>query len=183
MWKLKKFFNKRLNKEVKLSTNFDIEELKNMEYLTESNWKNIESQYFDYEFDWFGVDKLGQIAMFSSFNRGYRPKCVTKSRELYIELEKFLGNLEKTTKAIKLTKANCRLDDWIEYSEKGLFSHDLQDVHRTTEKKQFDIFFKPEKPITINELNLEKFSNIMPRFDFEFGTDLSFEKMEKGLIN
>lgn len=183
MWKLKTFFNKKSNKEVKFSTNFDIEELKNIEYLTESDWENIKNQSCDYEFDWFGIDKLGQIAMFSSFNRGYRPKCVTKSLELYKDLEEFLENLEKTTKVIKLTKENCRLDDWIEYSEKGLFSYDLQDVHRVTEKKQFDIFFKPEKPVTINELNLEKFSEIMPKFDFEFGKDLSFEKMKKGLIN
>jgi len=154
-----------------------------MEYLTETDWEKIKSQNCDYEFDWFANDRLGQLAMFSSFNRGYRPECVTKSLELYKELEEILENLEKTTKATKLTKENCRLDDWIEYSEKGLFSYDLQDVHRETEKGQFDIFFKPEKPITINELDLEKFSEIIPRFGFEFGTDLSFEKMEKELIN
>ena len=183
MWKLKKFFNKESNKEIKYRTNFDIEELKNMEYLPESDWEMIKNQTCDYEFDWFGIDKLGQLAMFSSFNRGYRPECVTKSFDLYKELEEILKNLEKNTKAIKLTKEDFRLDDWIEYSEKGLFTHYLQDIHRVNEKKQFDIFFKPKKPITIDELNLEKFSEIIPKFDFEFGTNLSFEKMEKGLIN
>ncbi|WCO03549.1 hypothetical protein [Psychroserpens ponticola] len=180
---MKKLFNKKPNKEVEFSTNLDIDELKNMEFLTNEDWENIKNQSYDYEFDWFGIDKLGQIAMFSSFNRGFRPKCVTKSLELYKELEEILESLARTTNAIKITKENSRLDDWIEYSEKGLFSHDLQDVHRTTEKKQFDILFKPEKPLTINELNLEKFSNIIPKFDFEFGTDLSFGKMENGLIN
>ena len=182
MWELKKIFNKKLNKEFKFSTNFDIEELKYMEHLTEGNWEDIKNQTCDYEFDWFGIDKFGQIAMFSSFNRGFRPKCVTKSLELYKELEETFESLEKMTSAIKITKENSRLDDWIEYSEKGLFTYDLQDVHRVTEKKQFDIFFKPEKPLTINELNLEKFSETIPRFDFEFGTDLSFKVMEKGLI-
>lgn len=183
MWKLKKIFSKSSNKEVEFSTNFDIEELKNMEYLTNEDWENIKSQNCDYEFDWFGIDKIGQIAMFSSFNRGFRPECVTKSLELYKELEETLEGLGKITSAIKITKENSHLDDWIEYTEKGLFSHDLQDVHRTTKKNQFDILFKPEKPLTINELNLEKFSEIIPIFDFKFGTNLSFEKLEKGLMN
>lgn len=154
-----------------------------MDYLTKKEWEIIIHQACNVEFDWFGIDKLGQVAMLSSFNRGYRPKCVTKSLELYKELEKTLKDLERTTNAIKITIEDCRLDDWIEYSEKGLFSYDLQDVHRTIKKNQFDILFKPENPLTINELNLDRFTEIIPRFNFEFGDDLSFEKMEKYLIS
>ena len=117
-----------------------------------------------------------------NFNRGFRPKCVTKSLELYKELEETLESRTEITNAIKITKTNCRLDDWIDYSKKGLYSYDLRDVHRVKQKKQFDILFKPEKPLKITDINLDKFSDVIPVFDFEFGTDLSFKKLENGLL-
>lgn len=145
-------------------------------------WELVKNQSDDYEFDWLAIDVLGQIAIFSSFNRGYTPECVTKSKELYLELKKIIEELDTNIVTVKTTKFTAIFDDWENYSKKGLFSYDYQDVHRINKLNQYDILFKPQNPITTNHINLKKHFSIIPQFDLKFGTTLSFESMKKTLI-
>ena len=66
-------------------------------------WQSIINQDDQMEFDWLGIDSLGQLAIFSTFNSGFTPPCVTHSMILYNELVEFIDRLEKTSPAINVS--------------------------------------------------------------------------------
>src|SRR3954467_958443 len=102
-----------------------------------STWNDIINQTYDIEFDFIGIDNLGQLAVFSTFNRAYRPACVTQSFEQFLLLDQLLETLPKTTTAIYAKQDNKAISysDWKRYAELGFFAYDNQDVHRTEQNR------------------------------------------------
>ena len=147
--------------------------------MTNEIWNAIKNQSYDLEFDWFGIDKVGQISVFSSFNRGYTPKKAILSQEKYFQLQKLILNLPIITKAITFTNEKGNFSDWISYSEKGLFAFDYQDAHRVNKTDLYDLITKPIKPLLASHIKeLNYFIEIIPVFDLIFENNISFEDLK-----
>lgn len=147
--------------------------------MNNETWNAIENQSYDLEFDWFGIDKLGQISVFSSFNRGYIPKKAILSQEKYFQLQRLILNLPNITKAITYTNEKGNFCDWISYSEKGLFAFDYLDAHRVDKTNLYDLITKPVKPLLISNIKeINYFIEIIPVFDLIFEDNISFEDLK-----
>ena len=156
-------------------------------YHDNSCWDDIVNQTYDIEFDYLAFDCKNQIGVFSTFNRAYTPSCVTKSFEQFMLLDKFLESLTQYSGTVYAKQDNkeTNYNDWQKYSELGFFAYDNQDVHRPFGKElmQFDIIYKPIKPIFSTQLlELNKFSEIIPKFSLTFGNDLKFCDLKNSLI-
>ena len=153
------------------------------EDLDNEMWECILNRSGAFEFDWFGADRTGRIAVFSSVSQAYIPDCVTQSHALYLALYDQIMNWPNRSHAIKVSKAAGALDDWENYSKKGLFAYDYQAVHGHSSPDQYDLLFKPESPVLIGAVDLTKYKSIIPRFDLEFDSTLTFSKLSDQLID
>ena len=98
----------------------------------EKVWKVIVDQSGDVEFDWYAYDRLGNVAVFSSFGRGAIPTAAKTCRDAYNELYDLVEALPETTQAILVYDGAGSYDDWLTYARQGLFGYDYQDAHRET---------------------------------------------------
>lgn len=147
-----------------------------------TEWEHIVNESCDIEFDYVAIDSIGQLAIFSTFNRGFKPKIVTKSFEDFLKLDKFLDTLPKITIPIKKTESDGDYDDWKKYAELGFYAYDNEDVHRTNKLERYDIIYQPKEPLKIeNQTELKKFENVIPKFNLIFGENLKFVDLEKTL--
>ena len=154
--------------------------------MDKETWDAIINRSYDLEFDWFGVDILGQIAVFSSFNRGFIPTKAISSLEKYIEFQNVIKALPKKTNVKLCAKNDGDFSDWISYSEKGLYSFDYQDAHRKIKTGCYDLIAKPRKPLSIlNIENFKQYLEILPEFELifdELEEKILFEELEKSQI-
>lgn len=150
--------------------------------INEELWHAIISHSYDIEFDWIGIDNTENLGIFSSFNRGWIPKLTISSFEKYQKLASIINNLPFTTKATQFTSEKGHFRDWIEYSKKGIFAFDYQDIHRTEKFDRYDLISLPKIPIKLNQLNdCDSIIDILPRFNLPFDNNLSFKDLEKSL--
>ncbi|WP_075344533.1 hypothetical protein [Tenacibaculum agarivorans] len=143
-------------------------------------WNNtIVPETGDVEFDWFGIDQNGYLGAFSTFNRGYIPEIIKSSRIEYLELLTEIENLPFKYRAQLITKEKGRYDDWLEYSQQGFIGFDYRDVHRTTKTGIFDLISKPEKLITVSELDIKpNLIEKMPKFNLSFNQNNGIDEQE-----
>ena len=145
-----------------------------------TEWEHIINGTYDMEFDYVAIDKTGQLAIFSTFNRGFKPKMVTNSFEVFVELDKLMETLPKLTEAIRKTESEGDYGDWKKYAELGFYSYDNSDVHRTNKLEQYDIIYEPKMPLKMeSQTELKKFENIIPRFELVFGKNLKFSELKE----
>jgi hypothetical protein len=136
----------------------------------EIEWQAIVDQSSAVEFDWYGVDRLGRVAVFSSYGRGVIPGAVKVSRNSYNALYEFMEALPERTDARLVYGGRGRYDDWIHYSKQGLFGYDYQDAHRSAPLGQYDLLTVPLNPILLSDLGVPKgLIPIIPHVDVEFG--------------
>jgi hypothetical protein len=150
-------------------------------------WNDIVNQTYDIEFDFIAIDEVGRLGVFSTFNRSYRPACVTQSFNQFLSLDKLIDTQPKiTTACFAKPSANmASFADWKYYAELGFFAYDNQDVHKTKPDKQYqyDIIFRPDTPLHFKQLpQLSEYLNIIPRFNLAFGDNIRFDKMQATLI-
>jgi len=132
-------------------------------------WKSLKDNNDYAEFDWFGIDRVGNIGMFCSFGIGPVPKIVWSSLELYNELYEIIENLPEVTQPQLVYKGNGYFTDWLAYASKGLFAYDYHDIHRTKKLKQYDLIAVPDNPTKIEDLMLsQKLINYIPKLRVEF---------------
>jgi hypothetical protein len=146
-------------------------------------WEAIVNQLYEIEFDWLGVDQVGQLAIFSSVGKAFIPSKVVSSCEKYQHLARVINSLPAISKAILCTKEKGVFDDWKMCSQKGLFAFDYQDIHRTNKLNQYDLICKPESPLLSNqfaEFNL--FIDVIPQFNVRFEDDIEIHQLEKSEI-
>lgn len=143
-------------------------------------WDAVINQSYQVEFDWIGIDSLDQIAIFSSFNKGHIPHIVKSSFELYKQLFALIDKFPRFTTAVLVTKENGVFNDWLVYSQKGLYAFDYQDVHRENKFNQYDLISKPVAPLIINQVkNIELYLSIIPRFNLVFNDNISFQQLKE----
>lgn len=148
----------------------------------EEIWQSIIDQNGQMEFDWLGIDKYGQIAIFSNLNSGFTPNCVTNSMTLYNELVSFIESLEKTSEAIKVAKGNGIYDEWEEFAQKGILGYDIEDVHSVYNPDRYHLLYKPTISINAKDYSdLEKFEPIIPVFNIEFKDFLTFDELKQAV--
>ncbi|WP_149206766.1 hypothetical protein [Flavobacterium johnsoniae] len=73
------------------------------------DWINIVNQTYDMEFDYLAIDKIGQIAVFSTFNRGYIPECVTSSLEKFSALDNYIETISMTSETVFIKKRKTKV--------------------------------------------------------------------------
>ena len=148
--------------------------------ISEDIWNNmIVLGIGDVEFDWFGIDRDGNLGAFSTFNRGYIPQLVKSSRIEYLELLTEIENLPFRFKAQLITEEKGRYDDWLEYSQQGFIGFDYRDVHRTVKTGMYDLISKPEKLVNISEVAINsKLIEKMPKFNLSFNQDKGIDEQE-----
>ncbi len=147
-----------------------------------TEWNDIVNETYDIEFDYVAVDKNGKLAIFSTFNRGFKPESVTESFEEFLKLDSLMETLPKLTETILRTESEGNYEDWKKYAELGFYAYDNRDVHRTNKLEQYDIIYEPEKPLKLeSQTELKRFKNIIPEFDLEFGENLKFAELQKAL--
>lgn len=148
--------------------------------LTFENWIDISKGASWSEFEWIGIDNSGQIGVFSSASMGYIPPKVFSSYDAYIVCDSVLYGLPVFTNAKLFTKESGRFDDWLDFSTKGLFGCDYQDIHRKLKFDRYDLISIPEKPLLVDALpEIEAFNEIVPRFNISFNGDLSFSQLRE----
>jgi hypothetical protein len=136
----------------------------------EIEWQTIIAQTDEVEFDWYGVDRLGHVAVFCSYGRGVIPQAVKVCRDTYNALYHFMEALSEVTDAHLVYGGAGRYDDWIHYSKRGLFGYDYQDAHRSAPLGQYDLLTVPLKPVGLSDLGVPKvLLPIIPLVDVEFG--------------
>jgi len=149
-------------------------------------WNAVIDKSYDVEFDWFGIDKLGRIAVFSSLNRGFIPEKVTSSFEKFVEFEQQIKRLPKIGSAKIYTKNAGDFSDWKIYAEKGLISFDYQDAHRVEKTNSYDLIAKSKILLSIlNIQDLNYFFEILPEFDLDFDdieNQISFADLKNSLL-
>ncbi|RYE26631.1 MAG: hypothetical protein EOP45_03595 [Sphingobacteriaceae bacterium] len=142
-------------------------------------WTAVVNRTYEVEFDWIGIDRLGQIAVFSSFNKGFIPDKALLSFDKYKELDKLIDELPTITEAILCTRIKGDFKEWLSYSAKGLYGYDFQDAHREVRFGQYDLISKPEEPLTVTHIKTcDSVLQVVPFFDLVFGTYLSFNKLQ-----
>ena len=148
--------------------------------ISEQVWNEaILKRSYDIEFDWFGIDKNGILAIFSTFGRGYTPELVKKSRFDYIKVASEIENLPFICKANLITKSEGRFDDWLEYSQQGIIAFDYQDVHRNEKTGNYDLISKPEELITVEQIGLKSsLINKIPKFNLNFDVESSIAEID-----
>jgi hypothetical protein len=150
-----------------------------MPLITSEQWDVLINKIYNIEFDWVGVDKIGQIAIFSSFNAAYIPEKVLLSFEKYLHLSSAVNNLLDITESIIVTKQIGNFNDWSAYSKKGLYAYDYQDSQRTIKLEQYDLISKPKESLNIQSLGkIDSFIDILPLFNVTFQSDISFHDMK-----
>lgn len=143
--------------------------------ITQEQWGAIVDNLYEVEFDWVGIDKNLQIGVFSSFNKGFVPKKAISSFEKYQQLGLLIDSLPKNSKAILFTQEKGNFNDWIAYSEQGLYAFDYQDAHRQQKLNRYDLIYMPEKPVRstqYKEFGILK--EIIPSFNLSFEDNLTF---------
>ncbi len=148
----------------------------------EKAWKVIVDQSDAVEFDWYGVDRIGNLAAFSTFGRGVMPQCCKQSREDYNRLYDLVSALPLSSESELVFEGTGKYDDWIAYSRQGLFGYDYQDAHRRIPHGQFDLITRPITPLAIDKLQLEPdLLRLIPFVNVEFGLDptLPFDRFPR----
>jgi hypothetical protein len=137
--------------------------------MTKETWEEIiKDGAYSQEFDWFALDRNGNLGIFSAIMNAPIPESIKASYENYIKVEEIISSLPKSTSHILTTNQKGNFTDWIAYAEKGLFAFDFQDVHRKESeiKNQYDLVAKPLTPIVVNEKHI--------LFDFTIKLDCTF---------
>jgi len=140
--------------------------------ISEKIWNEaIAVRSYDIEFDWFGIDNNGFIAVFSSFSRGFIPEIVKKSRLDYIKIIEEIENLLFKYTAQLVINSDGRFDDWIKYSKQGIIAFDYQEVHRIEKHEVYDLISKPNNLMTAEAIGInKKIIKKIPKFNMSFNS-------------
>jgi hypothetical protein len=138
----------------------------------ETEWKVIVEQSCAIEFDWYARDRVGMVAVFSSYGLGAIPNAAKPCRDSYNDLYELVHSLPEITEAILVYKGGGRFVDWLKYSRQGLFGYDYQDAHRVSPLGGYDLLTSPVCPIHIDSLRLPpRLIRIIPVVDVDFGEE------------
>jgi hypothetical protein len=131
------------------------------------------------EFDWFALDSIGQIGIFSSGTTGYIPEKVFSSYDKYIGLALLLDALRASTIDLVVTKESGRTGHWRNWARRGLFAYDYYDVHRKVKLDRYDLIAAPGKPLLMYSIEIREFNEIIPRFNITFSDDIPFSQLNE----
>jgi len=138
--------------------------------MTEQDWIQMTSTgTFYLETDWIGVDKNGHVGVFTAIMSAAVPSVVKTSFKQYVNLKNIISQLPQICDARLSDRKNESDDDWLDYSEKGLYVYDFSDVYRKGQNSQYYLISTPTAPITIGSLNLKpELLELIPRFNCYF---------------
>ena len=151
--------------------------------LSFSEWNDVINRLYEIEYDWFGVDNLGQIAIFSSIGKGYIPTKAPSSYDKYIGLDDLMYYLPDITGAVVVMKEKRDNSYWEKQSTKGLFAYDYFDFLRKQKLEQYDLVSIPVTPLRFDSIpDIDSYIEIIPRFNLIFQNDISFRDLEQAEI-
>jgi hypothetical protein len=117
-------------------------------------WPGHAPDFSGEEFDWFGRDDQGCVAVFTISNMGYIPPdfflCTVAQCNEFIQ---FMAARVKC-EAIRVLQVSGDYRDWKAYAEHGLLACDYYDAHRRSYQRiyGYDLIYRPSKPMQIAEV-------------------------------
>ena len=138
--------------------------------MTKDIWEEI-IKYGAYikELDWYAIDRSGNLGIFSAIMLAPIPEATKMSYENYVELNKIINSLPKTTSFILKTDEQGDFSHWTAYAEKGLFAFDFQDIHREILKDQYDLIASPISPLNFKDITISaNILNTLVKLDCDF---------------
>ncbi len=104
------------------------------------------------DYEWYGCDEAGEVAVFTSAGIGPIPVGVLASRAVADSLAEMVWKLPERGGATMLVSLP-RPDDYVHFASRGFFAYDWQDVHHTKFKsRRYEMMSRPERPIQVSEL-------------------------------
>jgi hypothetical protein len=99
------------------------------------------------EFDWYALDRVGHLAVFTTAGAGPIPAAIWSHRKEFYELKAAVDGLPGTSSFEKVFTGSGNVVDWCDFARKGLFAFDYQDVHRTVRLHGgYDLIARPCGP-------------------------------------
>ncbi len=127
------------------------------------------------------VDRIGNLAAFSTFGRGVIPQCCKQAREDYNRLYDLVSALTLSSESELVFEGTGDTTTGLHIPQ-GLFCYDYQDAHRRIPHGQFDLITRPITPLAIDKLQLEPdLLRLIPFVNVEFGLDptLPFDRLRE----
>lgn len=148
--------------------------------LSYEDWIAVSKGANHVEFEWIGIDDLGQIGIFCSVGIGYIPPKVFSSYENYIALDNFLNDRAKSGTAQIVSIESGNKDFWRDWAQKGLFAYDYYDIHRVNRFERYDLVAIPGMPLSIETTpEVTTFERVIPRFNLTFEDNISMAKLKE----
>lgn len=123
------------------------------------------------DFEWYALDRKGQIAILTSAGFGAIPLVVFRDKTMYYEVAAYFRSLPLRCDHKLLAKKSVDCSFWIEQAWSGLFGYDWNvAAGQYVPGAPYELIAAPEKPLTVLELptDLQLWISII-RFDAEFG--------------
>lgn len=117
--------------------------------MTKTDVTNQYPEGWDYEWVW--VDRDGYLAVFTTAGVGPIPLFVQEARPQADDVIDLIYDLPRQGD-FELLVNLPRPDDFIGFAQRGLYSYDWADIHRTSGKSgKYEIQSKPKNPLPSSE--------------------------------
>ncbi|WP_233840393.1 hypothetical protein [Dyella sp. 2HG41-7] len=111
------------------------------------------AEYRGLDVVWLAVDRLGQVAAFTTAGEGDIPDSamihIGKSEELILSLPEI--------SRVEVDAAYKRSDDFFSFAQRGFFAYDWSDAHRIASRRLggYELVTRPVSPILLMALPIE----------------------------
>jgi hypothetical protein len=121
----------------------------------EADWADLaQCQGAGTEFDWFGRDKDGHLAVLSSAGSGPIPEAIWNHLREYNALVTRIESLPAKG-FVQVFQGSGRYEDWQDFAALGFFAFDYHDVHRVQKLGGYDLMARPNILIDCSTLEAE----------------------------
>jgi hypothetical protein len=124
------------------------------------------------DFEWYAVDRKGQLAFLTSAGFGPVPLLVFRSQEVYYRAAGYFRSLPSRCGYTLFASGPYDWSCWIKVAEQGLYSYDWNaPAGQYVPGYPYKIMTSPKEPLTVSGLPADVQSWISPiRFNVEFDT-------------
>jgi len=121
----------------------------------EEDWADLaQCQGAGTEFDWFGRDMDGHLAVLTSAGTGPIPRAIWNHLGEYNALVTRIESLPANG-FVQVFQGSGHYEDWRDFAAAGLFAFDYHDVHRVQKHGGYDLMARPSMPIACSTLGAD----------------------------
>ena len=138
------------------------------------------------DFEWYAVDRKGQLAFLTSAGFGPIPMLVFRSKEVYYQAASYFQSLPVRCGHVLLASGPYDRSSWINFAERGLYGYDWSaPAGQYVSGYPYKIMASPKNPLTLPDLPADVQSWVaLIHFDLEFNeTEEIFPELEFAEVN